>query len=226
MPDAGAPGGLCPKQDRSARPMPRAPFWSRRPTHWSRADGPIWLSRSGSRFFFLILKNVEALAGLARDYKLSGSADKSSEALGRLRAINPNDPNIAKIEAMASTRSQSEALNRAGELARAGQNRRGHAHLPPTLWRSSSRWRYRPGLLPDPGRYRRRQGRRPLPACAPSWSAIPAIRAIPSHWALSSPTMPGPALKAFASSRAFPGPRRPGRPPPGIGLGFGQPRFG
>jgi len=66
-------------------------------------------------------KNIEALAGLARDYKLSGAADKSSEALSRLRAIDPNDPNIAKIEAMASTRSQSEALNRAGDLARAGQ---------------------------------------------------------------------------------------------------------
>ena len=66
-------------------------------------------------------KNTEALAGLARDYKLTGAAEKSSEALSRLRSINPNDPNIAKIESMASVRSQSEALNRAGDLARAGK---------------------------------------------------------------------------------------------------------
>ncbi len=88
---------------------------------WSRADGPIWPSRSGSRFFSPIPKNTEALAGLARDYKLTGAAENPSEALDRLRSINPNDPNIAKIEAMASVRSQSEALNQAGDLARAGK---------------------------------------------------------------------------------------------------------
>ncbi|MGD0520657.1 MAG: cellulose synthase subunit BcsC-related outer membrane protein [Terracidiphilus sp.] len=66
-------------------------------------------------------KNTEALAGLAKDYKLTGSPEKSSEALDRLRAINPNDPNITRIEDMASMRSQSEALRQAGELASQGK---------------------------------------------------------------------------------------------------------
>jgi cellulose synthase operon protein C len=66
-------------------------------------------------------KNTEALAGLAKDYKLTGAPEKSSEALDRLRAISPNDPNIAKIEGMASMRSQSDALHQAGDLARAGK---------------------------------------------------------------------------------------------------------
>jgi tetratricopeptide (TPR) repeat protein len=66
-------------------------------------------------------KNTEALAGLAKDYKLTGAPEKSSEALDHLRGISPNDPNIAKIEAMASMRSQSDALHQAGDLARAGK---------------------------------------------------------------------------------------------------------
>ncbi len=49
-------------------------------------------------------KNTEAMAGLARDFKLTGAAEKSSDALNRLRQINPNDPNIAKIESMTSIR--------------------------------------------------------------------------------------------------------------------------
>jgi tetratricopeptide (TPR) repeat protein len=66
-------------------------------------------------------KNTEALAGLAKDYKLTGAPEKSSEALSRLRSINPNDPNISKIEGMASVQSQSDALHKAGELAREGK---------------------------------------------------------------------------------------------------------
>ena len=65
--------------------------------------------------------NTEALAGIAKDYKLTGAPEKSSEALSRLRSINPNDPNIAKIESMAGMHSQSDALRQAGELARAGK---------------------------------------------------------------------------------------------------------
>ncbi|HWG21221.1 MAG TPA: cellulose synthase subunit BcsC-related outer membrane protein [Terracidiphilus sp.] len=67
-------------------------------------------------------KNPEALAGLARDYKLSGSTRESDETLDRLRAINPNDPNIGKIEGLTSTRTQSNELRQAGELARQGKN--------------------------------------------------------------------------------------------------------
>ena len=66
--------------------------------------------------------NTEALAGLAKNYKLTGEADKSSETLERLRRINPHDPNIARIEAMASTRLQSDQLRQAGEMARNGNS--------------------------------------------------------------------------------------------------------
>jgi tetratricopeptide (TPR) repeat protein len=64
--------------------------------------------------------NTESLEGLARDLKLIGS-DKATEALDRLRKANPNDPNIAKIEALASTRAESAQLSKAGELARQGK---------------------------------------------------------------------------------------------------------
>ncbi len=67
-------------------------------------------------------KNLDALAGMARDYKLTGNAEQSDAALERLRAVNPNDPNIAKIQALASTRAQSDQLRQAGNLARQGHN--------------------------------------------------------------------------------------------------------
>jgi tetratricopeptide (TPR) repeat protein len=66
-------------------------------------------------------RNTEALAGLAKDFKLIGSIDKSSDALERLRKINPNDPNISKIEAQTSSRTESDQLRHAGELARQGK---------------------------------------------------------------------------------------------------------
>src|SRR5258708_19434089 len=67
-------------------------------------------------------KNIDALSGLARDYRLSGSQKESDAALEKLRAINPNDPNIPKIQALTSTRTQSDKLRQAGELARQGKN--------------------------------------------------------------------------------------------------------
>ncbi len=67
-------------------------------------------------------KNTEALAGLARDYKLSGNLTQSEAALQKLRAINPNDSNIGKIQALASTKAQSDRLRQAGNLARQGHN--------------------------------------------------------------------------------------------------------
>jgi len=65
-------------------------------------------------------KNAESLAGLARDLKLSGSG-QAIEALDRLRKVNPNDPNIAKIQALASTPAESADLRQAGDLARQGK---------------------------------------------------------------------------------------------------------
>ena len=66
--------------------------------------------------------NPEALAGLDGDYKLNGSNDKSDRALEKLREVNPNDPNSARIQGMTSNKSQSEDLLRAGDLARQGRN--------------------------------------------------------------------------------------------------------
>jgi len=64
--------------------------------------------------------NTESLEGLARDLKLAGS-EKAIEALDRLRKAHPNDPNIAKIQAMASTRAENAQLRQAGDLAREGR---------------------------------------------------------------------------------------------------------
>jgi tetratricopeptide (TPR) repeat protein len=65
--------------------------------------------------------NVDALAGLATDYKMAGLSDKANDVLERLRHVNPNDPNIGKIAQMTSTRAQSDSLRQAGELARQGK---------------------------------------------------------------------------------------------------------
>lgn len=66
-------------------------------------------------------QNTEALAGLARDYKLIGCADLSNQTLNRLRKVNPNDPNIARIEAMASTLGASVQIRQAGDLVQQGR---------------------------------------------------------------------------------------------------------
>ena len=65
--------------------------------------------------------NAEALAGMAKDYKLTGSTVQADQVLDRLRKVNPNDPNIAKIAALTSTRVQSDQLREAGELAGQGK---------------------------------------------------------------------------------------------------------
>ncbi len=67
-------------------------------------------------------RNTDALAGLANDYKLIGSDALANQTLDRLRAINPNDPDIARIESMSSSSQQSEQLRQAGELTRQGRN--------------------------------------------------------------------------------------------------------
>jgi len=65
--------------------------------------------------------NAEALAGLARDYKLTGDEQKAAVALLRLRRAHPNDPNIARIESM-SANGPGDELRQAGDLARQGRN--------------------------------------------------------------------------------------------------------
>jgi tetratricopeptide (TPR) repeat protein len=66
--------------------------------------------------------NAEALAGLARDAKLTGNAEQSDQALAHLRRVNPSDPNIARIEAMPAAGGSANDLQRAGELAQEGRN--------------------------------------------------------------------------------------------------------
>jgi tetratricopeptide (TPR) repeat protein len=65
--------------------------------------------------------NVDALAGLARSAKLSGNAALADYYLDRLRAINPSDPNLARIKTMGSQASQTAQLQQAGKYAQTGQ---------------------------------------------------------------------------------------------------------
>ncbi len=65
--------------------------------------------------------NTEALGGLARAAKLSGNSALAGTYLDRLRAINPNDPNIARTENLASELDRNQQLQKAGKLAQQGQ---------------------------------------------------------------------------------------------------------
>jgi tetratricopeptide (TPR) repeat protein len=66
--------------------------------------------------------NPQALAALARDYKLTGAGDKANETLDRLRRVSPGDPEITRIEAMSGASTQGDLFRQAGELARQGRN--------------------------------------------------------------------------------------------------------
>ncbi|ADV82220.1 cellulose synthase subunit BcsC-related outer membrane protein [Terriglobus saanensis] len=64
--------------------------------------------------------NTEALGGLARAAKMSGNNTLANTYLQRLRAINPNDPGIARAEGVMQQSAQLDKLNQAGKLAGAG----------------------------------------------------------------------------------------------------------
>ncbi len=64
--------------------------------------------------------NSEALEGVARSFRLTGNTDASNKAIDRLRRIDPNDPNIRKLENLHSNRAIDERLATAGSLAKAG----------------------------------------------------------------------------------------------------------
>jgi tetratricopeptide (TPR) repeat protein len=66
--------------------------------------------------------NQEALAGLGRWAKLSGNDAEAETYIERLRAVNPNSPEIAKIEALVSNKTQNQLLEQAAELAKNGHN--------------------------------------------------------------------------------------------------------
>jgi len=63
-----------------------------------------------------------ALAGLGRWAKLSGKDEEAEKYVDRLRALNPNNPEIAIIEALASNKAQNVRLQQAAELAKNGHN--------------------------------------------------------------------------------------------------------
>ncbi len=67
-------------------------------------------------------RNTDALGGLAKDYKLIGSDALANQTLDRLRAISPNNPDIARIQSMSSSSQETEQLRQAGELTRQGRN--------------------------------------------------------------------------------------------------------
>ena len=67
-------------------------------------------------------RNTEALGGLARAAKLNHSPALANSYLQRLRAIDPNDPNIAIVESIpAGKQDQQSQLQQAARLAEAGQ---------------------------------------------------------------------------------------------------------
>ncbi len=65
--------------------------------------------------------NTEALAGLARAAKVAGNTALANSYLERLRAINPNDPGIARAEKVSAQGAETVLLQQAGKYAEAGQ---------------------------------------------------------------------------------------------------------
>jgi tetratricopeptide (TPR) repeat protein len=65
--------------------------------------------------------NAEAIAGLARAARLNGDMVLSNTYLDRLRAINPNDPNIARVNSLGTQQNQPAQLRQAAKLAQSGQ---------------------------------------------------------------------------------------------------------
>jgi len=64
--------------------------------------------------------NQLALAGVARDYRLSGNSAASDEALDKLRKINPSAPDISRIQGLTSNKTRDVRLGQAGALAKTG----------------------------------------------------------------------------------------------------------
>ncbi|MDE1154209.1 MAG: cellulose synthase subunit BcsC-related outer membrane protein [Acidobacteriaceae bacterium] len=71
--------------------------------------------------------NAEALAGMARASKQEGKIDEANGYLARLRAVNPSDPNISKVENMGTAQDTNVLLRQAGQLSQQGQYARAMA---------------------------------------------------------------------------------------------------
>jgi tetratricopeptide (TPR) repeat protein len=82
-------------------------------------------------------RNRDALAGLARWAKLAGNQTQANDYLNRLRQVDPNNSEITKIQATATSKVQAEQLQQAAQLAQAG-----HADDALRLYRSV--WGNRP----------------------------------------------------------------------------------
>lgn len=65
--------------------------------------------------------NAEALGGLARSAKLSGNLALANTYIERLRAVNPKDPGLARMDSIGAQQNQTAALQQAGKYAEAGQ---------------------------------------------------------------------------------------------------------
>ena len=65
--------------------------------------------------------NSDALAGMARAAKLAGDEAEYQKNLNKLKANNPNDPNIARVENMGTAQDPQAQLAEAGHAAQAGQ---------------------------------------------------------------------------------------------------------
>ena len=73
--------------------------------------------------------NSDALAGMARAAKLEGKNDEAQGYLSKLRAVNPNDPNIARVENMGTSQDPNAQLQEAGRLAQTGDYQRAWERL-------------------------------------------------------------------------------------------------
>ena len=73
--------------------------------------------------------NTEALAGMARAAKSEGKISDANAYLAKLRAINPNDPNISRVESMGTAADNSVLLKQAAALSQQGQYARSMAIL-------------------------------------------------------------------------------------------------
>jgi tetratricopeptide (TPR) repeat protein len=76
-------------------------------------------------------RNRDALAGLARSAKLAGNEAQANDYLNRLRQVDPNNSEITKIQATATSKVQAGQLQQAAQLAQAG-----HAEDALRLYRS------------------------------------------------------------------------------------------
>ena len=122
--------------------------------------------------------NAEALAGVARDYRLSGNSTASDEALDKLRKINPADPNIGRIQTLTSNKSARRTPAR--RLERWPKRA---IPKPPCVSTANSTATIRPtaispSLTTKPSTPRRMEKRKPSPPCAPWPRATPVTNAL------------------------------------------------